>query len=228
MDKQNKISNLQPPLLLKLGWQILRANYRVFIPAVIAAFAIVYGIHVQLISYLSERSPQTSEFDLILQSSAVIGLLFSPLEVALMMLGVKAARGEKITFGNLLDHLSKTPVIILITIISTAAIQIGMMLVLPGIFLIVALSMAPLLVCDKNYSIFRAIKESVQIVTKHWFQCFSIYLLLITLIILSFIAMGIPLLVTIPLYLCVKGEMYLRLFAQPSDSPAANPNHFEA
>lgn len=228
MDKQNKISNLQPPLLLKIGLQILRANYRVFIPAIIVAFAFVYGIHVQLISYLSERSPETSEFDLILQSSAVIGLLFSPLEVALMMLGVKAARGEKITFGNVFDHISKTPVIILITIISTAAIQIGMILVLPGIFLIVALSMAQLLVCDKNYSMFRAIKESVQVITKHWFQCFSVYLLLVTLIILSFIAMGFPLLVTIPLYLCVKGEMYLRLFTQPSDTPTVNSNHFEA
>jgi len=232
MDNQNKISKLQPPLLLKRGWTVVRSNYRVFIPSIILAFAFVYGIHVQLIEYLRQGSPETPELELILQSSAVIGLLFAPIEVALMMMGVKAARNQPVSFSNILDHVAKAPMIILVTIISTGAIQIGMILVIPGIFLLVALSMAQLLLCDKNYSMIQAIKVSVQTVTKHWFQCFTVYLLLTTFIILSFIAAGIPLLITIPLYLCVKGEMYLRLFddiAQPSESPSNhNNNQFEA
>jgi|GEM_PF-1843618 len=230
MDKQTKNGKLQPLLLLKSGWGVFRSNYRVFIPSIFLAFAFVYGIHVQLIEFLRQRAPETEELELIIQSSALIGLLFSPIEVALMMLGVKAARNQRVTLANIFDHLAKTPVIIMITIISTAAIQLGMILVIPGIFLLVALSMAQLLVCDKNYSMVQAIKLSVQIITKHWFECFTVYLLLITLIILSFIAMGVPLLVSIPLYLCVKGKMYLRLFddAGQSAEPNSNQNEFEA
>lgn len=216
---------LKPLQLLKEGWAISVSNFKVFVPAVILAFALVYGCHLQLISFLTERSPNAQPIELVLQSSAIIGLLFSPVEVAIMMLGVKVARKEPIKLINLLDHLAKSPMIILVAIIITGVVQLGMFLVLPGIFFIVALSMAQLLLCDKNYSMIKALSESLRVVTKNWFACFSVYLMLIGFILLSFMTMGIALIVTIPLYVSVKGLMYRQLFL--SDDALAGGDHTE-
>lgn len=205
------------------------ANAKVFIPAVVLAFALVYGCHIQLIGYLAQQSPQDSELDLIFKSSAIIGLLFSPIEVAIMMLGVKVARNQPIRLINLFDYLAKSPMIILVAIITSAAVQLGMLVILPGVFLIVSLSMAQLLLCDKNYSMIKAITESVRVVTRHWFSCLAVYLMLIGLILLSFATMGIALLVTIPLYVCIKGLMYQLLFPTSENiTTVADHSEFEA
>jgi uncharacterized membrane protein len=229
----NKLSTkivLNPLQLLKQGWTMTLANIKVFFPAVLLAFALVYGCHIQLIGYLSQQSPQATELDLILKSSAIIGLLFSPVEVAIMMLGVKVARNQPIQMVNLFDYLAKTPMIILVAIITTAAIQVGMILIIPGLFLIVSLSMAQLLLCDKNYSMIKALTESTRVVTKHWFSCFAVYLMLIGLILISFLTMGIALIITIPLYVCIKGLMYQKLFSTEDEFSLENrdDSEFEA
>ena len=187
------------------------------------------GAHMLLIDYLTSQSPDSSEIELMLKSSAMIGLVFSPLEIAITMFGVKLARGQQIKLGDVFSYLPKAAFIILLTILSTALIQIGFYLIVPGIFLIVALSMAPLLVCDKHYSIFKAMIESVKLVSKYWFSCTAIYLLLIGLILLSFLTMGLALIITAPLYVCVKGLMYNIIFSNDANIEGSPPkSEFEA
>ena len=220
---------LNPLSLIKQGWQLLVPNLNVLLPAVILGFALMMGALMLLIDYLTSQSPDSSEIELMLKSSAMIGLVFSPLEIAITMFGVKLARGQQIKLGDVFSYLPKAAFIILLTILSTALIQIGFYLIVPGIFLIVALSMAPLLVCDKHYSIFKAMIESVKLVSKYWFSCTAIYLLLIGLILLSFLTMGLALIITAPLYVCVKGLMYNIIFSNDANIEDSPPkSEFEA
>ncbi|NRA72716.1 MAG: hypothetical protein HRU24_17045 [Gammaproteobacteria bacterium] len=227
MNQKKEMPQINPLSLLKQGWQLTVTHYKIFIPAIFLAFVLIYGLHSQLMLILAQQFPQADELELIFKSSAIVGLLIAPIEVGFMMLGVKAAQGKTLTFSDLFRYLSKTPMIILLAIIINGLVQLGLYLLLPGIFLMVSLSMAQLLLCDKNYSMIKALTESTRVVMKHWFSCLSVYMLLIGLILLSFLTMGVALVITVPLYLCVKGLLYQVLFTGGEDL-TLNPSEFEA
>lgn len=217
--------------LFKKGIALTKSNFLNYLPIIIAAFAIVYFGTQGLKPYLLEQAPQATEFDLMVQSSAIVGLLISPLEVGLMLLGLSAARGERVNARDLKYVLKRSPQIIILTIITIALVQIGFMLVIPGLFLMIVLSMAPMLMCDKNINMFAAIKLSVTTLSKHWFILFVIYLWLILALLLSFFTMGIALIVTVPLYVNIKGLVYTILYDAPvtkDHDVAGKAKEFEA
>jgi hypothetical protein len=71
-------------------------------------------------------------------------------------------------------------------LISSLFVGVGLQLfVIPGIFLAVALSLVIPLVVEKKFSPIKAIIVSLQALRFQWFKIFSLYLILISLLIVS-------------------------------------------
>lgn len=218
-----------PLSVLKEGITLTKTNFLVYLPLLALAMLCIYGANEALMSYFLQQNPEATTLDLITKSSAIIGLLLSPLEVGIMLMGLSAARGEKIKVSDIRYILPYSAKIIILAMLTMLLVQVGfMLLILPGLFLMVVLSMAPMLMCDKKQSMFVALKTSAQTLSKQWFMIFLVYIWLIVAIFLSFYTMGVALILTLPFYVNVKGIMYYRLFdSETVDTPTESTNNDE-
>jgi len=218
--------------ILKDGIKLTKTNFLVYLPLIALSMLVIYFANQALMEWLQARSPEASLLDIITKSSAVIGLLLTPIKVGLMLMGLSAARGETIKFSDIKFIAPQSAKLIVLAMVIMLLVQIGfMLLILPGIFLMVVLSMAPMLMCDRNISMFRAVKLSAQTLSKQWFMLLLVYIWLIIAILLSFYTMGVALIITLPFYMNVKGLLYQQLFdmqSQATDAPDANNGEFEA
>lgn len=227
MTQQQKLTPLS---ILKEGIKLTKLNFLVYLPLLAITMLCIYFANEALMEVFLERDPEATKLDLITKSSAIIGLLLSPVEVGLMLMGLSAARGENIKFSDIKYVFPHSAKIIILAMLTMVLVQIGfMLLIFPGIFLMVVLSMAPMLMCDQNKNMFVALKVSAQTLSKQWFMIFLVYIWLIIAIFLSFYTMGVALIVTLPFYLNVKGILYHQLFdTEETAAPEANTNGFEA
>ena len=86
------------------------------------------------------------------------------------------------------------------------------LLVIPGIYLSIAYSMAMLLVIDKKMSPWQALETSRKAVTKKWFSFFGLYLCIGLILVVSAIPLLIGWIWTIPLAIISTGMVYRNLF----------------
>ena len=150
---------------------------------------------------------------------ALISLLLTPIEVGLMLMGVKASRGLTIRSTDIFAIFSDSAKIVILAFVLSVFTQIGFsLLILPGIFLLMMTSMAQPLMCDYRLSMVEAVKRSFKICYQHIGLVIPFYLVLCLLIIASFFTFGIALIVTIPFYLNAKGVLYCHLFDTPSNN----------
>jgi len=205
--------SLSPRTVFKTAFNLTKKNFLAYLPILIISVLLIYLANDLLIGLLQARSPDASMLDLLTKSSAVIGLLLTPLEIGLMLMGLKAARGEDIKASDIMMVLPHSAKVIVLAMLTMALVQLGfMLLILPGLFLMVILSMAPMLMCERKLNMLAALKCSAQVLSKQWFILFVIYMMLFILIILSLLTQGIALIVTLPFYVNVKGVIYCQLF----------------
>lgn len=212
---------IAPFKTLTQGVQLTKQNFLAFLPLLVIALAGIFLVNSVLMDVLLQQNPDATMIDLLTKTSAVLGLIIAPIEVGIMLMGLSAARGEKIKFSDIKYILPYSPKIIILAIITMFLVQLGLLLfVIPGLFLMVVLSMAPMIMCDQKLGMIESLKTSTQTLSKHWFSLFIVYIWLIIAIILSFYTMGIALILTLPLYVNVKGLMYRQLFDQKESTVA--------
>lgn len=221
---------IAPFKTLTQGVQLTKQNFLAFLPLLVIALAGIFLVNSVLMDVLLQQNPDATMIDLLTKTSAVLGLIIAPVEVGIMLMGLSAARGEKIKFSDIKYILPYSPKIIILAIITMFLVQLGLLLfVIPGLFLMVVLSMAPMIMCDQKLGMTESLKISAQTLSKHWFSLFIVYIWLIIAIILSFYTMGIALILTLPLYVNVKGLMYRQLFDKKESTVApATGDGFEA
>lgn len=191
-----------------------KQNFVAFLPLILI---VLVAVNYTATSYLAELD-LTSEAGLAqLQSKAnmvtIISLLLTPIEVGFMLMGVKAARGLSLKPTDIIAILPDSAKIVILAIISFILVQAGMMLlILPGLFLLVMLSMAQPLMCDYRLPMIEAIKRSAKGCYQHTGLVIQMYLILFILIVLSFFTFGIGLIFTIPFYVNAKGILYCQLY----------------
>jgi len=204
---------IMPFEILKDGLKLTKNNFLAYFPLIAILAVVVFIASNSIEQSLLAQGSETSLLDTLSLTSVIASILLSPLEIGLMLLGLSAARTETIALADLRHVLPYTIKIIAITIVTMIVVQAGFMLLLiPGLFLSLLLSMAPMLMCDKQLGIFAALKLSAEATSKQWFRLLSVYIWLMVMILLSFYTMGIALVFTIPLYMNVKGLLYRQLF----------------
>ena len=159
----------------------------------------------------------------------IITLFVWPFLAGVEMMGVLHAVGMKTQPKLVFAFLKRGSWVALCALLSSVFISIGLQLfLLPGLFLAVALSLVIPLVVEKKLSPIKAITLSVKALRHQWFKIFSLYLILISALIVSLLPLillaqselsvigGVIFFFSLsylaPLYYNVKGILYREIF----------------
>lgn len=119
------------------------------------------------------------------------------------------ARGRDADFGDFFQGFNKFLPIFLTALVAGLLTALGfVLLLLPGVYLAVAYLFAQPLVIDKSADFWQAMETSRQLITKKWFAFFGLMLLIFFLNLGGAILLGVGLLVTVPLSVCVIAAAY--------------------
>jgi uncharacterized membrane protein len=122
-----------------------------------------------------------------------------PLMAGLMMIAIKRSVGTPTTVSMVLDYYPKTIPIFLTYLLMMVMVAIGLiLLVLPGIYLLIAYTLALPLVVDKNLGPWEALEASRKALTPCWFRYFGLSLICSVLVAISAMPLGIGLIWTLP------------------------------
>jgi hypothetical protein len=121
----------------------------------------------------------------------------------------QVARRRSAEFNDFFQGFNRFLPIFLTSLISGLLTVIGFaLLVLPGIYLAVAYLFAQPLVIDKSADFWQAMETSRKLITKKWFSFFVLLLAIFFLNLGGALLLGIGLLVTIPLSVCIVAAAY--------------------
>ena len=142
-----------------------------------------------------------------------VGLLFVPMNAAFFMMGIRMARGEALDNAMLFAHYDKLLPLVGLQIAISLAVMLGLvMLIIPGIYIAIAVMFAMPLMVEKNLSILDAFETSRKAVTFHWFKFFLLMLAMMLITLISILPLGIGLFWTMPMMVAMSGILYRRVF----------------
>ena len=173
------------------GWQMFRENIGEFTGFSLIIFA------VSLVTSFSQAGGS---------------LLFSSIAAVLYVgYGIVAFRllsGQAFEFGDFFRGFNYFLPLFLAALASTLLVGIGLLLILPGIYLAVGYMFTTFLIIDYRMEFWQAMETSRKIITKNWFAFFGFALLLTLINLLGVLAIGIGLLVSIPVTACAAAIAY--------------------
>lgn len=155
----------------------------------------------------------------------VINLLttaaIAPLIVGVMMLGIRRACGQPVSFGVVFGYFDKLAPAAGAYLLTTVLTYVGLLfLIVPGIYLALAYGMTLPLVADQGLPIWQSMETSRKALTHKWFRLFGIYFLVGLIVVLSMIPLGIGLIWTGPWSVLVLGVLYRRIFGAAQQAPS--------
>ena len=86
------------------------------------------------------------------------------------------------------------------------------LLIIPGIYLMIAYFMAMPLVVEKGLSPWQALEVSRKTITHRWFSVFFFSIVMTLILIISMIPLGIGVIWTAPMMMIAYGIMYRNMF----------------
>jgi len=142
---------------------------------------------------------------------ASIALLW-PLQMGLLMLGVRRAAGVETRAGMVGEFFPQAGRIAGLLIVQGLLIALGLLLlIVPGIYLAVSWILAPPLLLDRGLGIWQSLETSRKVIGTCWFQTFGLVLLGFPLTLLIILTLGIGAIWLAPLASIVLGMLYHRL-----------------
>lgn len=152
----------------------------------------------------------------------LVAIAGAPLGAGIIMVGIKIARDESASATEVFAHFDKIVPLAAGMIMVYFLITIGfLLLVLPGIYLAVAYTLALPLIVDKNLGPWQALETSRQAITKHWFGFFGFLIVCLLLYIAGAIPLMIGLIWVIPLVSIAIGIAYRNIFGGPESGQSA-------
>lgn len=162
-------------------------------------------------------------------SQVAIGLVTWPMCAGLAMIGIHRAAGLPVRATMVFDYYPKTlPIFVLYLVVAVAIVAGFMLLIVPGIYLMIALSLALPLLIEKNLSIGAALTTSLKVVNKCWFRVFGLFFIMTLLIGVSMIPFGIGLIWTLPMMMLTYGIIYRDMFGVNADASESENAQSEA
>lgn len=188
----NEGYEVEPSKYLKEGWEIFKSRAGEFI-----VFTVIIAAAAALFSKLN--------FIGSLATTAVVPPLYAGFIIVVFML----FKGQEVRFSDFFKGFNYFLPLVLASIVMSILIALGMiLLILPGIYLMVSYMFVSLLIVDYHMEFWQAMETSRRIVTKNWFPLFVFALLLAVINMLGTLALGIGLLVTIPVSVCAVCVAY--------------------
>jgi len=206
---------LKPIEVLKEAWANLKGMKTTYWIA-----AIVYGLIYLAVTFalaaVVGRSvdPVTGEFSIVAFIAEMsIGFLMAPLGAGLFMIALKHSVGVNIEVGELFKHFDKIVPLFIVYLLFYILVALGfVLLIIPGIYLMIAFSMAIPLVIEKKMAPWEALMTSRKAVTHKWFQMFGFALLNILVVTVGMIALLVGLIWAVPLIMLAAAMIYRDMF----------------
>lgn len=136
-----------------------------------------------------------------------------PMAAGLVMLGLRRSAGVQTSPMIVLSYYHLWIPILILTLFLDILVVVGLvLLVIPGIYLVVAYTMATPLLVDKGLAPWEAMETSRKALTHQWFKVFGLILILGLLNMATILTLGIGLFWTVPLTFISIGILYQRVF----------------
>ena len=155
-------------------------------------------------------------------------LVFAPLQTGIIMMAVHAQRGQQIKFSDILRYLPQTLILAVNQLVISIAVQLGLsLLLLPGIYLMIATTFSLPLIADRQCSVTQAIILSCKAVNTYFIQFLGVFAIFAVLFVIGVLTSGFAFIWIIPVYFSVTGILYNDLFGQVSDTSSVSPTSSE-
>lgn len=142
-----------------------------------------------------------------------MNLIILPMVMGLLMIGIRRSVDAPISATMVFKQFSKMIPLFITMLLMYIMVFIGfLLLVIPGIYLMVAYYMAMPLVVEKGMGPWQALETSRKAITHRWFSVFGLFIILMIIITISMIPLGIGLIWTMPMMLIAYGILYRNMF----------------
>jgi uncharacterized membrane protein len=191
-----QISTVKAGDYFRAGWDVLKKYPAGFIG---------YFLIVTVISVFLDSVPRIG--------ALIAFILTVPLNAGFFVVSAKLLSNQVPEFADFFSGSKFFLQLALLGIISSILIVIGFIcLIVPGIYLLVGYVFAFMLVMDRGLDFWPAMETSRRSVQTNWFQIFAFLLLLFLLNLGGLLALGVGLLVTVPLSHCILTAAYADIF----------------
>ncbi len=132
-------------------------------------------------------------------------LITLPVQLGFFLYCLKSLVGLPTEVGELFQHYGKTITLFLTVLLMYLLAAIGfMLLILPGIYLLVAYAFANDLVIEKNLGPWEALEASRKAVTHYWWTFFGVYILSFLVMVLAVLPLVFGIIISIHMDLLTK------------------------
>ncbi len=176
---------------IRQGWQMFRENIGEF-----AGFSLII-FAVSLLSSLSQTG-----------GSILFSSIAAPLYVGYSIVAFRLLSGQLFEFGDFFRGFNYFLPLFLASLASTLLVGIGLLLILPGIYLAVGYMFTTFFIIDYRMEFWQAMELSRKIISRNWFAFFGFALVLLALNLLGTLAFGVGLLVSLPVTSCAAAIAY--------------------
>lgn len=196
------------------AWELVRGAKLPVLGAVLVSYLLQLGSQWLVLSLgLMEAPEEAGSMSGIFISSLLLGLLTIPvtypLTVGMMIYGVRRAAGQNPRFGEFFRYYPRLLILTGLALVNMVAIYLGAaLLIIPGIYLSIAMIFAAPLLVDRDMGVFEALITSIKIVNHRWFGFFGLFLLVGLVVLLSVLPLMIGLIWSLPWALLVYGVIY--------------------
>ncbi|WNC74112.1 hypothetical protein RGQ13_09020 [Thalassotalea psychrophila] len=211
--------------IFKEGWTLTKTNKQAILSGLV--FVFLMGIIITMVAaeYMGgiETVMQNNQSQVAI--NLIITVLLWPFIAGIEMMGISHAVGIKTRTGFVFAFLKRSAYTAITALIIASITSIGFYLILPGIYLAVALSLTIPLIVEKNMSPINSIVLSLKATRFQWFKLLQIYSLLLLAALLSLLPgfIGFPPIIAMviffvamgflaPLYYNIKGILYREIF----------------
>lgn len=182
---------------------------------VLLAIMMVFGIAMAAIMTVQVDNMANPSTMFILQfiMQILVNLIALPMMMGIIIMGIKRSVNAPINANSVFHYFSKTLTLLITMILVYIMVILGfLLLILPGIYLMIAYYMALPLVVEKDMSPWQAMEVSRKAVSRSWFRMFGFLFLAGVIIFISAIPLGIGMIWTLPMFIIAYGIIYRNMF----------------
>ncbi len=130
-------------------------------------------------------------------------IVTAPLTAGFYMVAKKIDKGEHYEFGDFFKGFDYIGQLILVGLVGGILMVMGFCLVIPGIYLAIAYTFAPLFVIYGKFEFWDALENSRKVAHQQWFSLFGLAIVLGFINMIGMLVLCVGLFVTIPITYCV-------------------------
>jgi len=192
-----------------------------FIYYVLVIIAVMMGLGLVMASLMAVTEEPGVIVLVQLVTQLGTNLIVMPMIMGIVMMGIKRSVDAPFSASMVFNNFSKMLPLFATMILMYIMIFIGLvLLVIPGIYLMIAYYMAMPLVVEKGMSPWQAMETSRKAITHRWFSVFGLFIVMIIIISISMIPLGLGMIWTLPMMMIVYGILYRNMFGVEASTVA--------